>query len=138
MEGATRSGKKYTKIFTTDSGSESDSKGDPESDSELAKSLYSYTMSTTSASSPTPGSSDFEKKVEEQVQKTIRAMIASGALVNLASPTTVTTYVTDPFKGDFNPADKHGAFLFKTATEPFPEKDIFFLNQDNERKCFIF
>ena len=63
-------------------------------------------------------------------------MLASGALVNPASPTSVTTYVTDPFKGDFNPADKHGASLFKTATEPLPEKDRFYLNQDNGKKVF--
>jgi hypothetical protein len=126
MEGVTRFGKKYTKVFTIDSGSESDSNSQ--------SSLYAYTMSS-SSSSPAPGSPDFDKKVEEEVEKTIRAMIASGTL-DPASPTSVTTYVTDPFKGDFNPADKHGASLFKTATEPLPEKDRFSLNQDNAKKVF--
>ena len=126
MEGITRSGKKYTKIFSIDSSSDSDSNSQ--------SSIYAYTMSS-SPSSPTPGSPDFDRKVEEQVQRTIRAMIASGTL-NPASPTSVTTYVTDPFKGDFNPADKHGASLFKTATEPLPEKDRFSLNQDNAKKVF--
>ena len=126
MEGVTRSGRKYTK---KDSGSES------------ASSLYTYAMSS-SSSPPAPGSPDFDKKVEEQVQKTIQAMLAAGtlatpgALATPASPTSVTTYVTDPFKGDFNPADKHGASLFKTATEPLPEKDRFSLNQDNAKKVF--
>ena len=123
MEGVTRSGRKYTKIFTIDSGSDSES------------SLYTYTM-TSPSSPPAPGSSDFDKKVEEQVQKTIQAMLAAGTLATPASPTSVTTYVTDPFKGDFNPADKHGASLFKTATEPLPEKDRFSLNQDNAKKVF--
>ena len=132
MEGATRSGKRYTRDFSRDSASESASaSADP---------LYPYIMSSPSgppshSSSPAPGSPDFDKKVEEQVQKTIRDMIASGTF-SPASPTSVTTYVTDPFKGDFNPADKHGASLFKTATEPLPEKDRFSLNQDNTKKVF--
>ena len=127
MEGITRSGKKYTKIFSIDSSSDSDSNSQ--------SSIYAYTMSS-SPGSPTPGSPDFDKKVEEQVQKTIRAILASGTLTNPASPTSVTTYITDPFKGDFNPADKHGASLFKTATEPLSEKDRFSLNQDNAKKVF--
>ena len=109
-----------SKIFTIDSGSDSEG---------------SQTMSS-SSSSPATGSADFNKKVEEQVQKTIQAMLAAGTLTTPASPTSVTTYVTDPFKGDFNSADEHGASLFKTATEPLPEKDRFSLNQDNAKKVF--
>ena len=133
MEGATRSGKQYIKEFPIDNNSDSDS--------DSAGPLYTYMMSSSPASSPAPGTSDFNKKVVEQVQKTIRAMLASGSLTvpsTPASPTSVTTYVTDSFKGDFNPADKHGASLFKTATEPLPEKEIFSLNQDNAKKEFIF
>lgn len=59
MECVTRSGKNYTKIFTRNS--------DSESDPDSSRSLYDYTISTPSASSPSPGTSDFDEKVAEQV-----------------------------------------------------------------------
>ena len=65
-------------------------------------------------------------------------MIASGSLVAPGTPVlpTSVTYVTDPYKSDFNPTDKHEASLFETATEPLPEKDRISLNQDNSKKVF--
>ena len=65
-------------------------------------------------------------------------MILSGKLVapsTSASPTSI-AYVNDPFKGDFSPADKHGASFLKTATEPLSEKDRFSLNPGNANKVF--
>ena len=130
MESRTRSGRRYLREFSIFSASDSDSSYSPDSD--ICSTISTMTDSG-SASSP-----DFAKQVQEQVEKAIADMIAAGTLVaptSVPSPRSV-TYVTDPYKGDFNPADKHGASLFRTATEPLPEKDRFSLNQDNAKKVF--
>ena len=125
MEGTTRSGARYLRELPLDNSSDSDS---------------SFNWYSSEATMSDPGSiggnPDFAQQVQDQVERTIASMIAAGTLVApTASPRSV-TYVTDPYKGDFNPADKHGASLFKTATEPLPEKDRFSLNQDNAKKVF--
>ena len=112
-------------------------------------------------------SEEFNRAVQAQVQQAIQDMIIDGRLAsptsasggssssgasgssgggasgggnsgsNLpASPTSV-VYSTDPFKSNFNPGDKHGASLFKTATEPLPEKDRYTLSQDRAKKLLL-
>ena len=38
--------------------------------------------------------------------------------------------VTDPYKGNFNPADKGGTILVNKATDPLKDTDKFTFNQD--------
>ena len=66
-------------------------------------------MSDPSDSSPTTANPDFDKRVEEQVQKTIQAMTNSGSLAAPGTPASQVsvTYVTDPYKGDFDPVDNN-------------------------------
>ena len=64
------------------------------------------------------------------------SLTAAGRLIPAAGlpralPTPVLCqYVTDPYKGDFNPADKGGSILFNKATEALKDADKFTFNQD--------
>ena len=61
---------------------------------------------------------DFERKVQAEVAKQITAMILAGTIAAPSAPAAPSTlYTTDPYKTDFNPAEKHGASLFSKATE---------------------
>ena len=114
IEGITRSGTRYLRELPLNNSSDSDSTFNWDSSE--------ATMSDSGSNGRNP---DFVQQVQDQVERTIAAMIAAGTLVAPAASSRSVTYVTDPFKGDFNPADKYGASLFKTATEPLPEKDRF-------------
>ena len=39
-------------------------------------------------------------------------------------------FVTDPYKSDFNPGDRHGSSLYNKATETLKEADQFTFSQD--------
>ena len=39
-------------------------------------------------------------------------------------------FITDPYKMDFNPEDRHGASLYNKATETLKEADQFTFSQD--------
>ena len=68
----------------------------------------------------------FEARVQAEVAKVIANMITAGTIA--ASPplsSTPSLYVTDPYKTDFNPSEKHGASLFSKATEELSDKDKF-------------
>ena len=62
------------------------------------------------------------------------SLTAAGRLIPIAGlprplPTTVVSqYVTDPYKGDFNPADKGESILFNKATEALKDSDKFTFN----------
>ena len=64
------------------------------------------------------------------------SLTAAGRLIPAAGlpralPTPVLCqYVTDPYKGDFNPADKGGSILFNKATEALKDSDKFTFNQE--------
>ena len=45
-------------------------------------------------------------------------------------PTVSCKFVTDPYKGNFNPAERRGAALFNKATDPLKDTDTFTFNQD--------
>ena len=78
---------------------------------------------------------DFEAKVNAEVAKVIARMMAAGTLVSPTSTSsTPSLYVTDPYKTDFNIAEKHGASLFSKATEELPDKDKFTLNTDKAKQ----
>lgn len=66
--------------------------------------------------------------MEEQVTKAIQTLIIIEKLVTQGTPDSpiFVTFITHPFKGDFNPVDKYGTSLFKTATDGLPEKQRFF------------
>ena len=129
--------------------------------------LYKYTNTVMEAASAVDTSSEeFKRAVQTQVEQAIRDMVAAGTLASPsaasgssgsggsgsssgsptgggtggsilpASPTSV-VYSTDPFRSNFNPGDKHGASLFKTATEPLPEKERYTLSQDKAKKLLL-
>ena len=76
-------------------------------------------------------SAAFESKVEAQVAKVITSMMAAKIIIK---PSISSLYVTDPFKTDFNPAEKHGASLFSKVIEELPDKDKFTLNTDKAKQ----
>ena len=78
---------------------------------------------------------DFERKVQAEVAKQIAAMILAGTIAAPSAPVAPSTlYASDPYKTDFNPAEKHGASLFSKATEELPDKDKLTLNTDKAKQ----
>ena len=65
-------------------------------------------------------------------------LLPSGGTSTAAATSTSTTstssaspqFVTDPYESNFNPGEKLGADLFKTATEPLKASERFNLTQD--------
>ena len=53
------------------------------------------------------------------------------------SPKSVTfQFVTDPYKSDFNPGDRHGASLYNKATETLKEYEQFTFSRDKAANLF--
>ena len=71
MEGTTRSGARYLREFSIDSNSDSDPTFNPNSDLDSSVATMFDTESN-------QGNSDFATQIQEQVERTITAMIAAG------------------------------------------------------------
>ena len=56
--------------------------------------------------------------------------ITQQAATPVASTTSTSQFVTDPYKMDINPADKQGLALYNKATEPLPDKEKLSLSQE--------
>ena len=70
----------------------------------------------------TPTAAEIITLIDNAIIAHEASLAAAGRLIPLAGlpipvPTSVVSqYVTDPYKGDFNPADKGGSILFNRAT----------------------